>query len=894
MKNELCFDDVCVTKQGSSKYVLATSADNQVVYLAMANEPSIAEYAKSAAGSEAGASVSAAYDAFLLDQQQNNILRQLANSAVGSGKALVICGFRAAGARAQMAAHQVQLELKGNYVRMLDTRNKLSNNCWTSVYGISFGGPKFIGKDEAGTVLPECQKCFWSFVFEGDVMPSLMTSLPKDEDSEAWQEMLTAVSKNLQQRNVDDEQLSEELQKGAFITEKALKHIGIIFKVDAWGGLTDLTRDPKALFTISKAMKTSPNPVSWHKSVSEGLRGGGQPAANHESGWSDYGGPHLIDWLWIVLDASKGVIRLKADATIPGQSAISLQAMTVVSGDNSSSEGAQSRSPLMVLSSYKLRSRLDQAVSAIPANIQISFDTCFEEETVVNCRRVESEAESTGKRDFASKYDPLVVMKRALRWAFDLLTKEDATLKQEGDALMEAVHGIEWFCRVASSGIEYYPADPNSMTRANVSLGVNTTADSKSVLDRNFAYIGQVLAAKPDIIVDCSKMEIFTFSALCAISAPFLLVGAVIGAPVAVSYFLNDKTDYVAERKKHVEAILADRSRTAAEYQQTLVDLFMLVSQPANRVEAKTVSESLLNVDILKLEQLLSARLIFYGILQEGFGTEVVKPESMKQILGKLEDFERRYKKRKEPQWKDLEQGGRIATDGVRGILLHTTAVVLSAQLRCMLEGKCFVALAGMQSCGKSTLTQQLVGLKANCNAGIGYDLHTTTPLFYHLKNEDKDKLLLMDLPAMNATNKAIAMTTMAVGGDMFCAVFVTTFNGNLDSSQMDQLTVLLMQGCPVLICMNKAGKFEEALPTKQKVDSYMHVWRGQIEEMIQEKKLQQMVKKFDIWCTEVVLPANKAKGIRDASDIKKWILEVAKTGGYEVEAPTSPMKIGR
>lgn len=49
-----------------------------------------------------------------------------------------------------------------------------------------------------------------------------------------------------------------------------------------------------------------------------------------------------------------------------------------------------------------------------------------------------------GKRDFASKYDPLVVMKRALRWAFDLLTKEDATLKQEGDALMEAVHGIEW------------------------------------------------------------------------------------------------------------------------------------------------------------------------------------------------------------------------------------------------------------------------------------------------------------------------------------------------------------------------------------------------------------------------------------------------------------------
>lgn len=54
---------------------------------------------------------------------------------------------------------------------------------------------------------------------------------------------------------------------GAFITEKALKHIGIIFKVDAWGGLTDLTRDPKALFTISKAMKTSPNPVSWHKSV---------------------------------------------------------------------------------------------------------------------------------------------------------------------------------------------------------------------------------------------------------------------------------------------------------------------------------------------------------------------------------------------------------------------------------------------------------------------------------------------------------------------------------------------------------------------------------------------------------------------------------------------------
>ena len=51
-----------------------------------------------------------------------------------------------------------------------------------------------------------------------------------------------------------------------------------------------------------------------------------------------------------------------------------------------------------------------------------------------------------------------------------------------------------------------------------------------------------------------------------------------------------------------------------------------------------------------------------------------------------------------------------------------------------------------------------------------GYDRHTTTPAFYQMTNEDRDQLLLMDLPAMNAADQVIAQTTMAVGGKhKFC-----------------------------------------------------------------------------------------------------------------------------
>lgn len=54
--------------------------------------------------------------------------------------------------------------------------------------------------------------------------------------------------------------------------------------------------------------------------------------------------------------------------------------------------------------------------------------------------------------------------------------------------------------------------------------------------------------------------------------------------------------------------------------------------------------------------------------------------------------------------------------------------------------------------------------------------------------------------------------------GDMFCAVFVTTWNGNMDSNQLKELVTLIMYRRPVLVCMNKAGMFEQQghLPTKQ------------------------------------------------------------------------------
>ena len=81
---------------------------------------------------------------------QNNILRQITTSVAGSGKILVICGFRAGGARAQLSALHMQSELHGNYMRMLDMSNKLPNKCWTRIYGVSFGGPKFIGKVVSG------------------------------------------------------------------------------------------------------------------------------------------------------------------------------------------------------------------------------------------------------------------------------------------------------------------------------------------------------------------------------------------------------------------------------------------------------------------------------------------------------------------------------------------------------------------------------------------------------------------------------------------------------------------------------------------------------------------------------------------------------------------------
>ena len=83
-------------------------------------------------------------------------------------------------------------------------------------------------QDLAASLLPECRKCFWNFVMEGDVMPSLMTCLPKDDSPTAWQKMLHTIYQNLQQRNIDDEELAEELQSGVLMSSSAAADRGNI------------------------------------------------------------------------------------------------------------------------------------------------------------------------------------------------------------------------------------------------------------------------------------------------------------------------------------------------------------------------------------------------------------------------------------------------------------------------------------------------------------------------------------------------------------------------------------------------------------------------------------------------------------------------------------------
>ena len=53
-----------------------------------------------------------------------------------------------------------------------------------------------------------------------------------------------------------------------------------------------------------------------------------------------------------------------------------------------------------------------------------------------------------------------------------------------------------------------------------------------------------------------------------------------------------------------------------------------------------------------------------------------------------------------------------------------------------------------------------------------------------------------------------------------------------------------------------------------------MHVWRRQINEMMSQQDINFRAK-LEIWCTELYTPANKAKGIRDASDVRTLLLLV-------------------
>lgn len=183
------------------------------------------------------------------------MLRQLTASVILAGKTLVICGFRAGGARAQLAALRMQAALKADFTRMLDTETSLPNKCWTHVFGIGFGAPKFVGKvcmagqpprfslrniqvthlclhmtmnlackhwvkfaqEEIVTLIPECRSCLWNFVMEGDAMLGLMTCLSKGETDDKWRNMLSAIDKGLRETNIDDEALAEELQNGEFV-----------------------------------------------------------------------------------------------------------------------------------------------------------------------------------------------------------------------------------------------------------------------------------------------------------------------------------------------------------------------------------------------------------------------------------------------------------------------------------------------------------------------------------------------------------------------------------------------------------------------------------------------------------------------------------------------------
>lgn len=64
-------------------------------------------------------------------------------------------------------------------------------------------------------------------------------------------------------------------------------------------------------------------------------------------------------------------------------------------------------------------------------------------------------------------------------------------------------------------------------------------------------------------------------------------------------------------------------------------------------------------------------------------------------------------------------------------------------------------------------------------------------------------------------SNKALSCLYV---GDLYCAVFVTKWNGNMDGHQLMDLSKLMIYDRPTLVCMNQAGHFEAEghLPTKQ------------------------------------------------------------------------------
>ena len=57
----------------------------------------------------------------------------------------------------------------------------------------------------------------------------------------------------------------------------------------------------------------------------------------------------------------------------------------------------------------------------------------------------------------------------------------------------------------------------------------------------------------------------------------------------------------------------------------------------------------------------------------------------------------------------------------------------------------------------------------------------------------------------------------------------------------------------------------------QQKVEEYTRVWKSQVsEEMNKQNSAPNDQCKLDMWCTELELPVNRDKGIRDASDVSQ------------------------